>query len=152
MGKGYGKMFRLMKLVSKKSIMSYAIIYLLLKIIYLLNPMITMLFIDAIVEHDVKGSFIYAITAIMIFFISQFLDYIFDIKQGKNISEAWCNLCFQLDYKIRNYDTKKYNISITEFQQIIGQNYEIAKGFIFINPIQTIFSIFTIVVIMVLCQ
>lgn len=140
-------MFCMMNLISKKSKTAYIFIYIVLKGMYIITPLLSMKFIDAAISGDLHKAAFWAVAAIVGLGMTQVTDYLFDLKEGKLTCEAWNNICDRIKDKLGNVDLAENPLNSTQLQQILGQEYEEVKNYIFKNPIRVIISIVNIVVI-----
>ena len=140
-------MFRMMNLISRKSKLGYIIIYVILKMLYTITPLISMWFLDNIVDGNIQKALIFAILAVVTLACSQSFDYLFDVKEGALTCESWNAICDKIRHKLNHYDLSENTLTNTQLQQLLGQEYEEIKDFIFKNPIRIIMSIieFTVV-------
>lgn len=143
-------MFKFMKYVSKKTITIYIIISSILKIYYLSVPLVSMKFIDSVIEKDFVKLKFFACLNIIIFLIGQYLDYLLDIFIGKAYSESYTNVFKTVNGNLMEYNIKTEKLDEVKINQEIGQNFELIKPFIFQYPIKLIFSIITITLIFII--
>lgn len=140
-------MFRLSYLTSNKVKVKYLINYAVVRILYILQPILTMFFIDSIVDKNWSECLIWGGINIFLFFISQAGDYFLDVSEGSVISNNFVNIFSRLNKVVCQKDLKAGGIKQENLNQTMGQNYEMVKKYIFIKPSEMIFSIITIVVV-----
>lgn len=134
-------MFRMMNLISRKSKLGYVVIYIILKMLYTITPLISMWFLDNIVEGNIQKAIVFAILAVVTLVCSQSFDYLFDVKEGALTCESWNAICDKIRHKLEHYDLSENTLTNAQLQQLLGQEYEEIKDFIFKNPIRIIMSI-----------
>ncbi|MCL1999399.1 MAG: ABC transporter ATP-binding protein/permease [Turicibacter sp.] len=143
-------MFKLTKYVHKQTLTFYAITLTIHRILFLATPLITAMFIDAVVDMALETAFFWGIASAIAFLFVQITNYFDDFFAGKLHTEAYSNIFNKIDDTLKFYDTKKSSLTDIEMHQQIGQNYEIIKNFIFMYPMLSVFYCITIVAILVI--
>ncbi|TFZ40420.1 ATP-binding cassette domain-containing protein [Soehngenia longivitae] len=140
-------MFKFIRFVSKKTLNTYIFIKAVLKVYYLIAPLITMKFIDSVMQKDLEKLKFFALLNISIFLVGQYLDYLLDVFMGKAYSESYINIFKEINYNLENYNLITEKLDEEKINQEIGQNFELIKPFIFEYPINIVFSVITIILI-----
>lgn len=140
-------MFKLSYLTSNNIKFRYLINYAIVRILYISQPIATMFFIDSIVDGNWNSCLIWGGVSIVLFLITQMSDYFLDVSEGSVISNNFVNLFSKINKVVCHKDLKSGEIKQENLNQTMGQNYEMVKNYIFVKPIEVIFSIITIVTI-----
>lgn len=107
-----------------------------------------MAFIDSVVASNWNNSFIWGSVSVGVFIITQISDYLLDIAEGNVVSNNFVNLFSRINYIVAKQDLIENEVKVDSLNQSLGQNYEIIKNHIFLNPIRAIFSFITMIVIL----
>lgn len=143
-------MFKLIKFIDKKLILATFFIKILVKICFLISPLLTQYLVDFAVNKDKENMVLFAFLSFLMYIFSQIIFYFDDIFIAK------CNMyfyktIFKKTYKnILNFDENKINMDTSVIYQKLGQDYEIINSFIFENPILIIVNIFYLLSILFL--
>lgn len=143
-------MLNISKLTSKKLKIKYIIIYALYSFLYLTSPLIVMQFINSVVDRNFNALVFYAILYFFSFVAIQIVSYFFSMMVGKVEANNFVTFFSKLDHKMKKYDFRNNNLDINDLNQHIGQNYEIANPYFFIQPVELVFSIINIIAIFII--
>lgn len=143
-------MLNISKLTSKKLKIKYIIIYALYSFLYLTSPLIVMQFINSVVDRNFNALVFYAILYFFSFVAIQIVSYFFSMMVGKVEANNFVAFFSKLDHKMKKYDFRNNNLDINDLNQHIGQNYEIANPYFFIQPVELVFSIINIIAIFII--
>lgn len=129
-------MLRFFYLTDKKEFIKLLIIRLVVIGLGLLIPINTARAIDFAIAKDLDqtikhiGIMVLLDIGIHIFYVLE--DYFF----GKNDAKAYLKQFEKLDYALKAYDSKIYNIDQARINQELGQNFEIVQPFIYKNTLR----------------
>lgn len=129
-------MLRFFYLTDKKEFIKLLIIRLIVIGLGLLIPINTARAIDFAIAKDLDqtikhiGIMVVLDITIHIFYVLE--DYFF----GKNDAKAYLNQFERLDFALKSYDSKIYNIDQARINQELGQNFEIVQPFIYKNTLR----------------
>lgn len=129
-------MLRFFYLTDKKEFIKLLIIRLIVIGLGLLIPINTAKAIDFAIAKDLDqtimhiGIMVLLDIGIHIFYVLE--DYFF----GKNDAKAYLKQFEKLDYALKAYDSKVYNIDQARINQELGQNFEIIQPFIYKNTLR----------------
>lgn len=129
-------MLRFFYLTDKKEFTKLLLIRLVVIGLGLLIPINTAKAIDFAILKDLDqtlkhiGIMVLLDIGIHIFYVLE--DYFF----GKNDAKAYLNQFEKLDYALKAYDSKVYNIDQARINQELGQNFEIVQPFIYKNALR----------------
>lgn len=140
-------MSSIFKLTSNKVKIQYIIGHSLFVVIYLLTPLVIMRFIDAVVSGDYCSIVRYALCYFATFLLTQVISYFFSIIVGKVEADNFANFFSRVNTKLGQIDIEGSGIDISELNQQLGQNYEIAQQFFFVKPASAVFSAINVVAI-----
>lgn len=143
-------MFKLINYVSKNVLAENIIVRFAIKSLYLISPLCTMKFIDSVVDKNFDGMVKWGIISVVLLIVSQCVDYLLDYYTGVAYSDSWNNIFKKLDKELLYFDFRKNELSENEINQMLGQNYEIVKPFIFEQPLEIIFSVIMLTAILVI--
>lgn len=137
----------LQRLAPKKSTIVYGLIYLTVECVGLILPLLSADFLDDISSGNVQRALILGGSCLAVLAVYEILQYLLDIKEGYIMCQAWNNFCGAIKSKIEHLDWTKENISSNEIHQIMGQDYDEAKSYIFINQIEVVISILKLIAV-----
>lgn len=143
-------MSNIKKLTSKKYKILYILIYIIYTLLYLLSPLFVMKFIDSIIAKDFNRLLIYAILYFACFVFIQVFSYLFSIMVGKVKANNFINFFSKLNLILKGFNFAHNKLSRDDLNQQIGQNFEMANPYFFIQPVELIFSILTTISIFVI--
>lgn len=129
-------MLRFFYLTDKKEFIKLLLIRLIVIGLGLLIPINTAKAIDFAIAKDLDqtimhiGIMVLLDIGIHIFYVLE--DYFF----GKNDAKAYLKQFEKLDYALKAYDSKVYNIDQARINQELGQNFEIVQPFIYKNTLR----------------
>ncbi len=106
-----------------------------------------MQFINSVIDKNFDALVFYAILYFCSFALVQIVGYIFAMMVGKVEANNFINFFSKLDIKMKKYDFRNNSLDINDLNQNIGQNYDIANRYFFIQKVELIFSIINIVAI-----
>lgn len=135
------------KLTSTKTKISYIFIYIIYDLAYFASPLFIMCFIDAVVEANKNCMIIFACLAFADFIAVQFIGYLMSIFVGKIKAENASKFYQELNRIISSNDLKEEEITQAKLSQYIGEYYEKANRYFFLEKVELVFSIASIVVI-----
>lgn len=127
------------------TLISYLVIRTILKIYFLVSPIIIMMLIDYAVAGDIDNFMKFAVISIMMFLLETVLQAFSDYFEGVLYTDNFIRVTNQLVKKAKYYDR---NISDVDFDLQLSQNYELVSKYFFSVPITIIFSVVTIVSIL----
>lgn len=127
------------------TLISYLVIRTILKIYFLVSPIIIMMLIDYAVAGDIDNFMKFAVISIMMFLLETVLQAFSDYFEGVLYTDNFIRVTNQLVKKAKYYDR---NISDVDFDLQLSQNYELVSKYFFSVPITIIFSVITIVSIL----
>lgn len=143
-------MFSLTRLTSKKAIITYFFMYLLLKIVGIGMPITSAEFLDDMIAGNFRGALLFGVISFFQFLFYQIWFYFLDIREGKMECQAWNWFCSCVTRKLERLDWSSEQITINEVQQMMGQEYEQTKNYVFKNQVTVAISLFSIVAIEVI--
>lgn len=135
------------KLTSNRIKLQYIISYCVYLAIYLLTPLVVMQFINAVVDGNYNGMVMYALCYLGTFLLTQVISYCFSMMVGKVEADNFVNFFSKVNVKIQSLDMKESDLNPNELNQQLGQNYEMARPYFFIQPMNAIFSAINILAI-----
>lgn len=135
------------KLTSNRIKLQYIISYCVYLAIYLLTPLVVMQFINAVVDGNYNGMVMYALCYLGTFLLTQAISYCFSMMVGKVEADNFVNFFSKVNVKIQSLDMKESDLNPNELNQQLGQNYEMARPYFFIQPMNAIFSAINILAI-----
>ncbi|MCL1936241.1 MAG: ABC transporter ATP-binding protein/permease [Defluviitaleaceae bacterium] len=143
-------MFDLIKYISKKNIISYVLVIISSRTLFILSPLFLSFFINSVVDRNLESSIFWAVVMFAKFFWEQINNYCYGYTIEKSFATSYYNIFNKINNNLKSYDIKNKNITEIEIQQQLGQNYENIEYFIFYNPIESIaFTLQTIVTLIV---
>jgi len=140
-------MLNISQLTSKKTKIVYVVIYSIYTILYIINPLLIMNFIDSIVDRNVYWIILYSLLCLLNFVLIQLVSYFFSLQVGKVEMENYVNFFSRINTITAHQDTNKNRIELSELSQYIGQYYEKSNPYFFIQKVECIYSIINVVVI-----
>lgn len=140
-------MLNISKLTSKKTKIKYIVVYFAYSLLYLASPLIVMQFINSVIDKDLNSMIVYAVFYFCSFVLIQIVSYLFSMMVGRVEANNFVNFFSKLDMKLKKYDLKNNSLAINDLNQHIGQNYEIANPYFFIQRVEFVFSIMNIIAI-----
>lgn len=135
------------KLTSIKTKIQYVIVYCLYLAAYLVTPLVVMQFINAVVALDYGRMVHYALYYLCAFALTQVISYAFSMMVGKVEAENFVNFFSSVNIKLKYLDVKDNDLNAGELHQQLGQNYEAARSYFFIRPMNAVFSSINVVAI-----
>lgn len=138
-------MLDLVKLTSRKSVLAYMLLYLTLQVLCIAMPIISADFLDHIVAGDLKNALIYGLSSLAALVLYEILSFFLDLKEGHMMCLAWNSFCDKVKTKLEQLDWTTESATSNEIQQILGQEYEQTKDYIFKNQVDILVCLFTIV-------
>jgi len=143
-------MLNISKLTSKKTKIKYILVYLAYSLLYLASPLIVMQFINSVIDKDFHAMIFYAVLYFCSFILIQMVSYLFSMMVGKVEANNFMDFFSKLDMKLKKQDLKANSLGINDLNQHIGQNYEIANPYFFIQRVEFVFSIMNILAIFII--
>lgn len=140
-------MSKLAKLTSTKTKVFYILIYIIYDLAYFASPLFIMYFVDAVVEANKNYMIIFACLAFADFIAVQFIGYLMSIFVGKIKAENASKFYQELNRIVSSNDLKEEEITQAKLSQYIGEYYEKANRYFFLEKVELIFSIASIVTI-----
>lgn len=135
----------LFKYISKIKLYTYLIVRIILKIYFLISPIITMTLIDSAVSRDIDKFINIVIISLVLFLVEAVLQVFSDYLKGALYTDNFIQVTNKLVKKAIYHDR---NVSDLNFEMQLSQNYELVSKYFFEVPINVIFSFITIVCIL----
>ena len=140
-------MSKLFPLTSKKPALHFAVSYGMTRILYIINPLITSRLINNAVNGNGKGFVQSAVLLAVIYVTTQLFDFLSDYSEENCYANAFENLVNLIRTKINYLDYRVNQISISELNQIMGQDFEKANKYLCVAKIKLFSYIIMIIVI-----
>lgn len=140
-------MLKLKRYVSNKSLAIYCLINGLLKILFLVSPLVAKKFIDNAMNKNFNNMLIFGLIDVFLFVLTQVVSYIFDIFSKKVETSAISNIFKEVNENLDTYRVKEHSINRDRINQEITNNLTLIKGFIVDIPVRIVFSIITMIAI-----
>lgn len=144
-------MLKLFPLTSKKTAFNFSISYFIVRALYIITPIFSAKLINAAVNRDLDLFYRLVIINVTIFLVTQFFDFISDLCEEECYIDSFQNLINLISTKIKRIDYKKNELTLSEINQIIGQDFEKSNKYFFVEKIRFVYyflSIFAIIIIM----
>ena len=123
-------MLRHFLLTSKKSAVAFSIVYLITRVLYLITPL-TVTYLIQCVENKDSNCFLHtAVFYIVLFFVTQIMDYFTDITEEKCYADSYVNLVRLISHKISFRNYRNSDLSLEEINQLTGQEFEKANKYL----------------------
>lgn len=149
-GKGCASVRNISNLTSRGVKSGYIIAYGFFVGIYLASPIFIMEFIDGVIAMDASQMVLFALLYLASFLLSQAASYALSMMVAKVEEDNFIRFFSQLSRKLQWLDLKDSDLGIQELNQQIGQNYEIANPYFFLQPMNAVFSALNILGIFVI--
>lgn len=117
---------------------------------YLASPIIIMQFIDAVIFRDYQKMLTFALLYVVSFIMTQIASYCFSMMVGKVQADNFVRFFSKLNLILQRMDFRDRTLDIDNLNQQIGQNYEIANPYFFIQPMEALFSMINIITIFII--
>ena len=140
-------MLKLKRYVSNKSLAIYCLINGLLKILFLVSPLVAKKFIDNAMNKNFNNMLIFGLIDVFLFVLTQVVSYIFDIFSKKVETSAISNIFKEVNENLDTYRVKEHSINRDRINQEITNNLTLIKGFIVDIPVSIVFSVITMIAI-----
>ena len=114
---------------------------------YLVTPLVIMGFIDAVVALNYSSMVFYALCYLGSFVFGQVTSYAMSMMVGKVEAENFVNFFSGVNTRLMHLDIKNSDVDPGELHQQLGQNYETARPYFFVRPMNVIFSVINVVTI-----
>ena len=124
--------------------------YLLLKIVGIGMPITSAEFLDDMIAGNFRGALLFGVISFFQFLFYQIWFYFLDIREGKMECRAWSRFCSCVTRKLERLDWSSEQVTVNEVQQMMGQEYEQTKNYVFKNQVTVAISLFSIVAIEVI--
>lgn len=135
-------------LTSKKSAYQFSIVYLITRILYLASPLMTAYLIRCVEQKDFEA-FVYACVAYFILFMTtQIMDYFTDITEENCYQDSYINLIQLIQHKIAHRDYRHTTLSLDQINQLLGQEFEKANKYFFVEIVRLVYYVISIVFIL----
>lgn len=136
-------------LTSKKTGIRFAITYFLVRCLYLISPLVTATLIHS-VELKNSNQFVFlSVFYVALFLLTQWMDYQSDIAEDNCYTDSYKNLVNLVRRKIEKRDYRCTSLSLDEINQLIGQDFEKANRYFFVEIIRFIYYVFSIFFIVI---
>lgn len=135
-------------LTSKSVAIPFIIVYFITRVLYLLAPITTSYLIHCVEIRDYHHFILMAIFYVCLFAITQIMDYFTDITEENCYADSYVNLVKLLSRKISNRDYRTTNLSLEQVNQMIGQDFEKANKYFFVEIVRLVYYIFSILFIL----
>ena len=143
-------MLRHFLLTSKKSAVAFSTVYLITRVLYLITPL-TVTYLIQCVENKDSNCFLHtAVFYIVLFFVTQIMDYFTDITEEKCYADSYVNLVRLISHKISFRNYRNSDLSLEEINQLTGQEFEKANKYFFVEIIRLIYYVLS--VLFILCM
>lgn len=136
-------------LTSKKTGTRFAIIYFLVRCLYLITPLTTTALIHSIETGNARKFVFLAVFYVVLFLLTQYLDYQSDIAEDNCYTDSYRNLLQLIRRKIKRRDYRYTELSLDEINQLIGQDFEKANKYFFVEIIRFIYYVLSILFIVI---
>ena len=136
-------------LTSKETGTRFAFIYFLVRCLYLITPLTTTALIHSVETDNSKQFLFLAIFYVILFLLTQYLDYQSDIAEGNCYTDSYQNLVQLVRRKIAKRDYRCTELSLDEINQLIGQDFEKANKYFFVEIIRFIYYVLSIIFIVI---
>lgn len=140
-------MLKLKRYVSNKSLAIYCLINGVLKILFLVSPLVAKKFIDNAMNKNFNNMLIFGLIDVFLFVLTQVVSYIFDIFSKKVETSAISNIFKEVNENLDTYRVKEHSINRDRINREITNNLTLIKGFIVDIPVSIVFSIITMIAI-----
>lgn len=136
-------------LTSKKTGTRFAIIYFLVRCLYLITPLTTTALIHSVETGNARKFVFLAVFYVVLFLLTQYLDYQSDIAKDNCYTDSYRNLLQLIRRKIKRRDYRYTELSLDEINQLIGQDFEKANKYFFVEIIRFIYYVLSILFIVI---
>ncbi len=141
-------MLKHLLLTSKKSAVTFSIVYLITRVLYLITPL-TVTYLIQCVENKDSNCFAYtAVFYFVLFFVTQIMDYYTDITEEKCYADSYVNLVRLISHKISFRNYRNSDLSLEEINQLTGQEFEKANKYFFVEIIRLIYYVLSVLFIL----
>ena len=120
-------MFRHFLLTSRSIGIRFAVTYFLVRCLYLITPLTTTALIHSVEIRDRNQFIVLTLFYIVLFLLTQWMDYQSDIAEGNCYTDSYQNLLKMIRRKIANRDYRCTELSLDEINQLVGQDFEKAN-------------------------
>ena len=143
-------MFSISSLTSNRTKFIYIFVYIIYTLLYLINPLLLMKFINSIIDRQSNYIILFSILSVVNFILIQVFGFFLSCLVGKVENENYVNYFKRLNDIAKNYDTRTTNLSSDILSQFMGEYYEKTNSFFFIQKVELIFSIITVFAIFII--
>lgn len=143
-------MSNIFKLTSRKVQAQYIVVYCIYSGIYLASPIIIMRFIDSVIYRDYQKMLTFALLYFISFIMTEIASYCFSMMVGKVQADNFVRFFSNLNLILQRMDLREQALDIDNLNQQIGQNYEIASPYFFVQPMEALFSTINIITIFII--
>lgn len=140
-------MFKHFLLTSKTTGTKFAIIYFIVRCLYLISPLATTALIHSVEIGDQNQFMVLIIFYVILFVIRQWMDYQSDIAEDNCYTDAYENLLKLLRHKISKRDYRYTELSLDEINQLVGQDFEKANKYFFVEIVRFVYYVLSIIFI-----
>lgn len=140
-------MFRHFLLTSKSVGIRFAVIYFIVRCLYLITPLTTTALIHSVEIGDSHLFIELSVFYVVLFLLTQWMDYQSDIAEGNCYTDAYRNLMKLIRRKISRRDYRCTELTLDEINQLAGQDFEKANRYFFVEIIRFVYYLFSIVFI-----
>ena len=137
-------------LTSKKTAIIFSVVYLITRVLYLIAPLTVTYLIKCVENHDSKCFIYTAVFYCTLFAITQIMDYFTDITEENCYADSYKNLVNLLSHKISHRNYCNSDLSLEEINQLVGQEFEKANKYFFVEIIRLIYYVLSVVFILLL--
>jgi len=141
-------MSKLFLLTSKKVGIKYSITYLIVRLLYIVTPLVTSLLIDAALNQNFKLFWELVVLEIVVHFSSQIFDFLSDYYEEECYANEFDNLIQLINEKVEKFDYRKGELKLNWINQLLGQDFEKANKYFFVNKIVFAYYILSVVIIL----
>lgn len=140
-------MFRHFLLTSRSIGIRFAVTYFLVRCLYLITPLTTTALIHSVEIKDRNRFIVLTLFYIVLFLLTQWMDYQSDIAEGNCYTDSYQNLLKMIRRKIANRDYRCTELSLDEINQLVGQDFEKANKYFFVEIVRFVYYLFSIIFI-----
>ena len=137
-------------LTSKKVEIPFIIVYFITRVFYLITPLTTSYIIHCVEIQDYHAFIVASLFYVCLFVLTQIMNYFTDITEENCYADSYNNLIKLISRKISRRDYRTTDLTLNQINQLVGQDFEKANKYFFVEIIRLLYYIFSIVFILIM--